>query len=257
MTSSREARVARLLLYPVKSLDGQEVESADVLANGALAHDRAYALFDSSGTVVNAKRHSAMQRLRSRADLERGLLTFDEKVFDLHADRRTLEDHLAAALGFAVTLVEDRQGGFPDDALAAGPTVIGTATLEVIAAWFGLAVADVRARLRTNIEIAGVPPFWEDRLFGPGEETVAFKISDTRWLGTNPCLRCAVPTRDPWSGAADKTFAKRFGALRENHLPAWAPRDRFNPFYRVAVNTRIGEEAGSGTIRVGDPVDLL
>ena len=41
------ARVARLLVYPVKSLDGQEVESVDVLANGALACDRAYALFDA------------------------------------------------------------------------------------------------------------------------------------------------------------------------------------------------------------------
>ena len=249
------ARVARLLLYPFKSLDGQEVESAAVLPNGALDHDRAYALFDVDGDVVNAKRHPALQGLRSQLDLGRGFFTLREACFDLAADRGALEAHLSAALGFPVTLAENRDGGFPDDPLAPGPTVIGTATLEAIAGWFGLPVADVRARLRANVEIAGVPAFWEDRLFGSGDEAVPFALGGTRFLGTNPCLRCAVPTRDPWSGAADETFARRFGALREEHLPAWAPRDRFTPFYRVAVNTRRAGEGG-GTIRVGDEVAL-
>ena len=72
------ARVARLLLYPVKSLDGQEVESAAVLPNGALDHDRAYALFDADGDVVNAKRHPALQGLRSQLDLGRGSFTLSE-----------------------------------------------------------------------------------------------------------------------------------------------------------------------------------
>lgn len=250
------ARVARLLVYPFKSLDGQEVESAPLLANGALAHDRAYALFDARGEVVDAKRHPVLQKLRSSHDLEHGLLTLDGATFDLAADRAALGRHLSAALGFAVTLAENRDGGFPDDPLAPGPTLIGTATLEAIAGWFGLAIANVRARLRTNIEIDGVPAFWEDRLFGPGDEAVAFTIGDARLLGTNPCLRCAVPTRDPWSGAPDRTFAKRFGALREEHLPAWAPRDRFEPFYRVAVNTRRAGQAGGDTVRVGDEVRL-
>ena len=249
-------RVARLLVFPVKSLDGQEVESAPLLANGALAHDRAYALFDAQGEVVNAKRHPALQRLRSSLDVERGLLTLNGVTFDLAADRAALERHLSAALGFAVTCAENRDGGFPDDPLAPGPTLIGTATLEAIAGWFGLVVADVRARLHTNVEISGVPPFWEDRLFGPRDEVAAFTIGAARFLGINPCLRCAVPTRDPWSGAADRTFAKRFGALREEHLPAWAPRDRFEPFYRVAVNTRRAGQVGGYTVRVGDEVRL-
>ena len=124
--------------------------------------------------------------------------------------------------------------------------MIATATLEAIAGWFGLAVADVRARLRANVEIAGVPAFWEDRLFGPGETAVAFTLGAAHFLGTNPCLRCAVPTRDPWSGAADETFAMRFGKLRKDHLPSWAARDRFKPYYRVAVNTRVAGEAGAG-----------
>ena len=236
------ARVARIVLHPVKSLDGQEVESAAVLANGALAHDRAFALFDAAGAIVNAKRHPPLQRLRTRVDLARGVLMPDGRTYDLAADRRALESRLGEALGFAVTLGEDRDGGFPDDPLAPGPTLIGAATLEAIAGWFGLALADVRARLRANIEVEGVPAFWEDRLFGPGDEAVAFAVGGVRFLGTNPCLRCAVPTRDPWSGVPDKTFAKRFGALREEHLPPWAPSDRFAPFYRVAVNSRhVGE----------------
>ncbi|NDC55027.1 MAG: molybdenum cofactor biosysynthesis protein, partial [Planctomycetia bacterium] len=46
----------RITLYPVKSLDGIDVETARVLPSGALEHDRRWRLVDLDGRVVNAKR---------------------------------------------------------------------------------------------------------------------------------------------------------------------------------------------------------
>lgn len=258
--------VARLLIYPVKSLDGQNVEAARVLASGALEHDRAYALFEADGRVVNAKRFPALQRLRTRLDAATAVLHAreetgrDERRFNLREGGSALAAWLGATLGMPDLAVrEDRATGFPDDADSPGPTVISTATLAAIAGWFGLSVADARGRLRANVEVDGVPAFWEDRLFAADGEEVAFRIGGVAMRGVNPCLRCAVPARDPRTGAPDPGFAERFAAQRARELPPWAQRARFKPFYRAAVNTRAGANPGGAreaVIRVGDPVTL-
>ncbi len=55
------------------------------------------------------------------------------------------------------------------------PTVISTATLEAITTWFpGLNLDQIRIRLRTNLEIGGVPAFWEDQLFAEADAVVQF-----------------------------------------------------------------------------------
>ena len=254
--------VSRVLIYPFKSLDGQEVRAAAVLPSGALAHDRAFALVDEDGNFVNAKRHAAIHRLRASLDIDGGRLTLRDEsdrglgteTFDLADDRRALLDWLAAFFGFRVALREDRDKGFPDDPDSPGPTIISTATLAEIAAWYDLPIDQVRARFRTNIEVEGVPAFWEDRLFGAADEEVAFAIGGTRFKGINPCQRCVVPTRHPWTGAPDKTFAKRFGEARRRSLPAWSTRQRFDHFYRVAINTRIASWQADATIGRGDLV---
>jgi uncharacterized protein YcbX len=49
------------------------------------------------------------------------------------------------------------------------PSVISTATIETVASWFdGLTVEGTRRRLRANVEVSGVPAFWEDRFVGAG-----------------------------------------------------------------------------------------
>lgn len=53
--------LAKILLYPVKSLDGVEVENARVLASGALQYDRKFAIFDEQARFVNAKRHAKIK----------------------------------------------------------------------------------------------------------------------------------------------------------------------------------------------------
>ncbi len=40
-------RLARIVIYPVKSLDGVALEQARQLPSGALEHDRQWAIFDA------------------------------------------------------------------------------------------------------------------------------------------------------------------------------------------------------------------
>lgn len=181
--------------------------------------------------------------------------------------------------------------GQPDDGLAPGPTIVSTGSLRAVCEWFpGLAVDEVRRRFRATLEIdgvagandapaseasfvgarlsaspaaraaesspngAGLPPFWEDRLFAATDANVVrFKIGDVAFEGSNPCARCPVPTRDSYTGiAADPTFQKRFNELRRAQLPAWSPVDRFDHYYRLSTNTRVpGSEQGK-LLRVGD-----
>ena len=136
--------------------------------------------------------------------------------------------------------------GFPDDTGSPGPTIISNATLEAIASWYpGLDVEEVRLRFRANIEIDGVPAFWEDRLFAEADTTVDFQIGDVQFMGVNPCSRCVVVTRNPKTGEAYPNFPKTFIAKRQETLPTWAEKTRFNHFYRLAINTRLpATEAG-------------
>lgn len=252
-------RLARIRLYPVKSLDGVEVTRARVQPSGSLEHDRRWALFDAGGAPVNGKRHAVLHRLRAQFTLDEGRvhLAFEGESasFGLLEAPGPLERWLSDRLGLVVRLGRDDETGFPDDLRAPGPTVVSSASLEEVARWFpGLDLASARDRFRANLEIEGVPPFWEDRLFGPEGTTVPFRIGGATLAGTNPCARCAVPSRDPATGQPTPEFQRRFAAERRRTLPAWADPSRFDHSYRLAVNTR---PIAAGEIRVGDPLALL
>lgn len=255
--------LARIHIHPFKSLDPQRVDEAVLLASGALEHDRRFALVDAAGEAITGKRTPAIHLLRSHFDpaANRLLLrvegTAEEQVFDLEPPRRELADWLSDYFDARVSIIENGDGGFPDDSESPGPTVIGSATLAEVATWFpGLTTDNVRDRFRANLEIDGVEPFWEDRLVAEGFGVVRFRIGEAELLGTNTCQRCVVPARDPCSGQPMHQFAQAFAARREASLPAWAPAGRFDHYYRLAVNTR-RSGALPCTLRVGDEVSIL
>jgi len=255
--------LARILVYPFKSLDGVSVDEAVLLPSGALKHDRRYALRDASGNFINGKSTPALHALRAEFDLLKRRLTLrtegqDETyTFDLTVDLPSLSAWLSDYLHLAVECVEDDTAGFPDDTDSPGPTVISTATLTEVAGWFaGFSVEDARARFRANLEIDGVEPFWEDRLVAAGTGLVRFQVGEAVLLGTNPCQRCAVPSRDARTGEVTSRFGKIFSERRQHTLPTWAAADRFDHFYRLAVNTRLGGP-GDCTLRVGNEVRIL
>lgn len=256
--------LAKILLYPVKSLDGVEVETARVLTSGALHYDREFALFDDTQKFVNGKRHPKIHLLRAQFTLSTRTISLQIpgrkslQIFHLDEDRLALEAALSDFLGFTVKLQQNTLTGFPDDLLCPGPTVISTATLAEAATWFpGVSVDEMRRRIRANLEIGGVPAFWEDQLFSSVSDTVSFRVGDVDFFGVQPCQRCVVPTRHPDSGVADTDFPKIFVQQRQATLPNWVDSSRFNHFYRLSVNTRVEPSDTEQILNIGNDIAII
>jgi uncharacterized protein YcbX len=256
--------LARIDLYPIKSLDGVAMNQATVLQSGALAFDREFAIFDQRGQFVNGKRYPQVHLLRSTFDRNARTVslqvqgTKQKQIFHLEDERSAIITWLSDYFGFQVQFLQNSLTGFPDDTNAPGPTVISTATLETVTAWFpGLTLEEMRIRLRTNIEIDGVPPFWEDQLFVEVGQVVQFQVGDVQFEGINPCQRCVVPTRDTGNTETYPHFQKIFVTKRRQTLPVWATLSRFNHFYKLAVNTRIPESEAMKTLQVGNSIKIL
>ncbi len=255
--------LASIWIYPVKSLDAVSVEAARLLPSGALADDRRFAIVDSFGQYVNGKRNARVHLLRSSFDpvtrnlkMAAGTGT-DKRIFDVDSERPALEEWLAEFFGFPVSFRENAAAGFPDDTDSPGPTLISTATLREVASWFDLTLDQTRARFRANLEIGGVPAFWEDQLFGERGTTVRFRIGEAVFDGVNPCQRCVVPARDPITGRDSRDFAKRFVEMRKKRFPNWAESSRFNHYYRLAVNTKLVGNKSALFLATGDRVQII
>ncbi|HXM96644.1 MAG TPA: MOSC N-terminal beta barrel domain-containing protein [Candidatus Dormibacteraeota bacterium] len=254
-------------LHPIKSLDPVDVKQARIGPNGGLEGDRTWALYSVDGRWVNAKRTAAMHLLRAAYAPDLSSVTLS-----VPADRRNIsagtfafpQDTERAAQWFSAyfeqqVIVRYALEGLPDDALASGPTIISSATLEAVCGWFpGLTIDEARLRFRTTLEIDGVPGFWEDQLFGQqARSVVRFRIGEVAFEGSNPCARCPVPSRDPYTGRDISGFQKRFSELRRTELPRWSPAGRFDHFYRLATNTRVASTESGKLLRVGDPLNLV
>lgn len=244
------ASVREIRLYPVKGLDPVVVEAAQVLSSGALEWDRRFALEDARGRFVNGKNRAEIYRIRARFDLVRGEVSLDGATFSLLRQGDEIAAWFSERQGDRVEWREDTATGFPDDTVSPGPTLVSEASIESVAAWFGMEAAEARLRFRANIEIAGLEPFEEDRWYGR-----EIRMGEVGWQAINPCARCVVPSCNPFTGAQDPGFQKRFMELRKQHLPDWAEARWFDHHYRFTVNTRIAAATEAGmTIRVGDEV---
>jgi uncharacterized protein YcbX len=277
-------RLANIRLHPIKSLDPVSVNEARIGPNGGLELDRIWALYSADGRWVNAKRTAAMHFLRAAYASD-----FSSVTLTVPGDRRNIpamtfafpDDTEGAAEWFSMYFeqaiqVRYTREGFPDDGLAAGPTIVSTASLETVCEWFpGMTLDEARRRFRTTLEIDGVssadahdengyaivpekfPPFWEDQLFAESETSVVrFRVGDVAFEGSNPCARCPVPARESHTGADTVGFQKRFIELRRAQLPPWAPAERFDHFYRLATNTRVPSTECGKLLRIGDAVLL-
>jgi uncharacterized protein len=208
----------RITLYPVKSLDGVEVESARVLPSGGLEFDRRWRLVDLDGRVVNAKRSPRFHTIRAEFDLAERLVSLAIDPTALAARAIPGIEPLAAlapasfhlvpgpegpcgwlseALAETVLLQERAEGGFPDDRDASGPTLISTASLAEVARWFGFDLAESRRRFRANLEIGSCDAFWEDTLASPAHPGLAPALADLPGdLPADPYA--SLPPPEPW-----------------------------------------------------------
>ncbi|HTQ50314.1 MAG TPA: MOSC N-terminal beta barrel domain-containing protein [Candidatus Acidoferrales bacterium] len=250
-------QLGRITIFPIKSLDGVPVETARITGGGILENDRIYAIYDMEGKVVNGKRTPRVQELRCE---------FNAQITEVrlwHGGKRPVQfplddplpigEWLGHFFGFPVGLRHESQKGFPDDHTAFGPTIVSEASLRQVQGWFPeMTLESVRRRFRTNLELSEGEPFCEDRLYGAADELKPFQIGVVKFFGHNPCQRCVVPTRDPDTAQAVADFQKKFMQLRREHLPAWANPQRFNHFYRFAVNTSLPPTETGKPVRVGD-----
>jgi len=252
--------LGKIVIFPIKSLDGLPVEQARITPGGILENDRIYAIFDKDDRVVNGKRTARVHELRSEFDpqvkevrlWQSGEASPQQFNFD---EPGHMEKWLGEFFGFPVTLRREAQKGFPDDHTAFGPTITSEASLVEIQTWFPeLTVESLRRRFRANLELIGGRPFGEDQLFGAPNELKPFQIGAVKFLGHNPCQRCVVPTRDPDSGKGVTDFQKKFMEMRKKFLPEWSNAQRFNHFYRFAVNTSIPPDEAGKPLRAGDAV---
>jgi hypothetical protein len=244
---------------------------------------------DLDGRVVNAKRTAAFHPIRAEYDLAEKLISLSRWADPPSAPAHTFPlvpgtegpcEWLSDALGVKVLLEERPDGGFPDDRDAPGPTLVSTASLEEVARWFGFDLAESRRRFRANLEIGGCDAFWEDTLASPaparrppslGElppdlsldpyadlppaEPREFSIGEARFLATNVCKRCVVPSRDSRSAAVNAHFRDAFEARRGRGLRADVDAAGWNHLYRLGVNMRAA--GAGGRIALSDGVFAL
>jgi uncharacterized protein YcbX len=265
-TSTVSPRLAIIQLHPIKALDPVQVKEARIGPGGGLEFDRVWALYSADGQWINGKRTAAIHLIRASYTPDLSSVTLSvpadrrgtpTKTFEFPGGSADAAQWFSAFFDQPVT-VRHSLKGFPDDTVANGPTIISTATLDAIAAVFpGLTASDMRLRFRTTLEIDGVPPFWEDQLFAeePGK-LVPFRVGNVQFEGSNPCGRCAVPPRNPQTGAIIPNFQKIFSEYRRSHVPSWAPEACFDHYYRLATNTRVAASESGKLLRVGDEVLL-
>ncbi len=248
----------RILIYPIKSLDGIEIPQAKILPGGSLEHDREFCIVDQAGKWVNGKRTTKIHQIRAQYTLSARLVTLSVQhetpvTFHLDYARDAISAWFSQFFGFPVSLQQDLATGFPDDPISPGPTIISTASLSAMTNWFDeMPLEELRSRFRTNLELTDTPAFWEEQLYTNTETPYPFQIGDVHLQGINPCQRCIVPTRDTRSGEGYPNFQKTFIEKRKVELPTWTPTSRFNHYYRLAVNTRISSTEVGKSLRVGD-----
>jgi uncharacterized protein YcbX len=259
-------RLAHIQIHPIKSLDPVEVPATTIGSAGSLQFDRAWAIYSLDGRLINATRIPSLHLIR--ATYEPNFASFTLAVpndrrnipvatFAFPSDTASAAEWFSKFLSYPVMVRHDA-AGIPDDPIANGPTIISTASLQAVCDWFpGMTIAEARLRFRATLELDGVPPFWEDQLFGAElRSVIRFHIGEVAFEGSYPCIRCPIPARDPQTGADIIGFQKRFAQQRRAHLPPWSHADRFEHFYCLATNTRIPSTESSKHLHLGDTLLL-
>src|SRR5712664_288143 len=260
-------RLANIRLHPIKSLDPVHVTEARIGPGGGLELDRAWALYSTDGQWVNGKRTAAIHLIRAAFAPDISSVTLSvpgdsrkipTRTFAFPSETTAASNWFSGFFEQPIT-VRYSPEGFPDDNIANGPTIVSRATLQAVCDLFdGMEVDETRQRFRTTLEIDGVPPFWEDQLFGEEERSsVRFRIGEVNFEGSNPCARCPVPPRNPRTGEIIPGFQKRLSDFRRTSIPSWTPEARFDHYYRVATNTRVASTESGKILRVGDSLVLL
>ncbi|CAJ52373.1 MOSC domain-containing protein [Haloquadratum walsbyi] len=260
--------LSQILTYPVKALDPSTRDRVSITNIGGLSGDRAYAMKDADGKYIHGKRTPAVHRLHTTCDLDSQWFkirvhgTDQTYEFQLDTDREALESWLSEYFGLNVILAVELGGGQTDNVIfttdgKAGPTVISEATIHEVASWYdGICPEQMQQRLRPNLVVSDVPPFWEDRLITDSDYRL--QIGDVRLTGAEPIPRCIVPARHPHTGMEYDGFRETFVQKRAETLRAWVdPDDLDENLFSLMIGTEIPESERDGELAVGETVQIV
>lgn len=255
--------LARITIYPVKSLDGVDLQKAMITNGGCILHDREYAISDTEGNFIIGKSNPLVHLLRSSIDFENETISLrhekEEKWNDFHLvkEKKEIESFLTDFFTTPCVFNQNSEGRFLDIPDISGVTTLSTASLQSVSEWFNLDLVETRKRFRATIEIKGVPAFWEDNLFSKEGIGIEYKIGDVTLFGMSPRARCVVPTRHPESGEVLHAFPKSFAKKRAETLPEWSHLSEHGHHYYLSVDCYIPASEVGKWIKVGDEVTVI
>ena len=257
--------VSSLVIYPVKSLAGIEVQSAQVNPKG-LSLDRRWMLVDPSGQMVTQRTHPLLSQIQTKLEGSELSILIENQSFQVPAP--VGEDWTVKVWGDSVTArrvggdiskkissyvheelelvwmgeqtirpVESRPGtenkevGFADGFPF---LVISQASLEDLNN--RLTEPVTMDRFRPNIVVSNTAAFEEDTW-------KRFSIGSIEFTHVKPCARCVMTTVDPSNGLKGKEPLRTLGQFRRSDGEVF--------FGQNAVHQ------GTGTISVGDGVQVF
>jgi uncharacterized protein len=264
MTTDIKPFLSRITIYPVKSLDGMDLQEVEIVRGGCLKHDRSFAIFDENGKKVNGKSTPLVHTLRSKFDPDTATHYFqrpgvsDWESFHWPDQIVRMNEYLSEHFGRSVHMVYEPTGRFLDEPDISGATILSTSTLQEVSGWMqGLNLDETRRRFRANLVIDGVPAFWEDLLFSREGIGILFSLGDVSLIGISPRARCTVPPRDTLTGELMHGFSKRFSEFRAERIPIWSNLADWGHYYHLAVDCAFPDSEVGKTIRVGDELTIF
>jgi uncharacterized protein YcbX len=209
-------RVHELVRYPVKSMAGIVIESAELGFHG-IDGDRRFAfrrMQDSSNFPwLSASRLPDLVRYQPTGS--ESVRTPDGREVALRGAE--LQAEIGERFGSPVELMELRNGIFDDGAIS----VISLATIAAIGSEAGMDVDRRRMRANIVLELDAVGAFLEDGwvgatlVFGDGESSPAVSV-------TSKDERCVMVNIDPDTGEKDARVMKAVVSLNGNYAGVYA-----------------------------------
>lgn len=265
MLSSPVARVTALFVYPVKSLGGIALETAELVERGFL-HDRRWMITGGDDVFITQRTVPALARLRTALEDGRVILSAPgrgsvalplempgqgvRRVVVWHDEVEAIpgppaaDRWLSETLGLPARLVHmpeeshrpakrdpDERGALVSFADAYPLLLAAEESLDELNR--RLDVPLPMNRFRPNVVVRGAAPFAED---GWGH----FRIGALECVVASPCARCVTTTTDQTTGERGKEPLRTLATFR---------REGDQVFFAVNVVHR-----GTGRIAIGDGV---
>jgi len=259
-----EPVLERITIFPVKSLDGMDLQKAEIAEGGCLLHDREFAISDTDGNFIIGKNNPLVHTLRSSVDFKTEMISFRHENesqwtdFHLQEEKIKIQSYLSNYFGMETILHQNKKGRFLDIPDISGVTALSSSTLQEVSGWYdNMNLDETRKRFRATIEIEGVPAFWEDKLFSKEGRGIEFKVGDVTMFGMSPRARCIVPTRNPETGEGIHAFPKIFSRHRAATLPEWSTLEEYGHHYYLTVNCYIPASEIGKTIEPGNEIMII